>query len=127
MRTSFAVAVAVVGMAGRVVQAVVADMKAKAAERAAKRSPENVEAEIKALRAREHADELVNDESDHCGFNRPIHQAKVKQPLESTLQIRTHDQLLDCRDRTVTVAHSDEDGRGKRLAMERRIASSMKS
>ena len=60
------------GMAGRVVQAVVAGMKAKAAERAAKRSPENVEAEIKALRAREHADELVNAESDRIALAKAL-------------------------------------------------------
>ena len=58
----------------RVVRAVVADAKANAAERAAERAPEadKVAAEIKALRAREQADTLINTERDRLALAKTL-------------------------------------------------------
>jgi hypothetical protein len=59
-------------MADRIVRVAVADAKANAAERAAERATDTnkVAAEIKALRAREQADTLVNTERDRIALSR---------------------------------------------------------
>ena len=61
-------------MADRVVQVVVAETKAKAAERAAERAPDadKLAAEIKAHRAREHADTLINTERDRIALAKAL-------------------------------------------------------
>ena len=58
----------------RAVRAVVADVKANAAERAAERAPDadKVAAEIKALRAREQADALINAERDRLALAKAL-------------------------------------------------------
>ena len=58
--------------ADRAVWAVMADAKANAAERAVERAPDadKLAAEIKALRAREHADTLINTERDRLALAR---------------------------------------------------------
>ena len=52
----------------------VADAKANAAERAAEHAPDadKVAAEIKALRAREHADSLLNAERDRIALAKAL-------------------------------------------------------
>jgi hypothetical protein len=61
-------------MVDRVVRVAVADAKAKAAERAAERATDTdkVAAEMKALRAREHADTLINTERDRLALARAL-------------------------------------------------------
>jgi len=71
------------GMVDRAVRAAVADMKAKAAELAAKRvgaakrapNADKVAAEIKALRAREQADALLNAERDRIALAKALRQS----------------------------------------------------
>jgi len=90
-------------LADRYAHAVAADEKAKAAERAAERAPEEdrAAAEIKALRAREHADELVLIERDRLALAKAEKalttaptEANSKDHAASTLRPRSTRQRL---------------------------------
>ncbi len=65
------------GVTGRIVMAKAAEIKATAAERAAERG--NVEAEIKALRARQHAEALASAEADRIALVGAARPASLEQ------------------------------------------------